>query len=162
MIVIVGAEPVVKSQVPVEIVVTEEDLAPVKPVEPEMVAAAIQTLDIPLENSVLIPIINNDTIDLIETLEEKLPEVPKSRPIVVGELSEPVSFDVIEIPVLSALGSSTPLINDLVDVAVDIIFTTKAVTGTTSSTSIGSRRKTNNFRGNLLFKESHNNTEIPT
>ena len=95
-------------------------------------------LDIPLQESILLPIINDDNVDLVETLEEKLPEVPKSRPIVIGDLSEPVDFDVIKIPVLTEMGSSAPLINDLVDAAVEIIYTTKAVTGTTSASTTGS------------------------
>ena len=42
--VIVGAEPVVQSKIPEEVDVTEEDLLPVEPVEPELVAAAIESL----------------------------------------------------------------------------------------------------------------------
>ena len=42
--VIVGAEPVVQSKIPEEVDVTEEDLLPVEPVEPELVAAAIGSL----------------------------------------------------------------------------------------------------------------------
>ena len=42
--VIVGAEPVVQSKIPEEVDVTEDDLFPVKPVEPVLVAAAIESL----------------------------------------------------------------------------------------------------------------------
>ena len=94
--------------------------------------------DLPLEESILLPIITDENVNLVETLEEKLPEVPKSRPIVIGDLSVPVDFDVIKIPVLSEMGSSAPLINDLVDAAVEIVYTTKAVTGTTSASTTGS------------------------
>ena len=95
-------------------------------------------LDIPLQESILLPIISDENVDLVEILEEKLPEVPKSRPIVIGDLSEPVNFDVIKIPVLTEMGSSAPLINDLVDAAVEIVYTTRAVTGTTSASTTGS------------------------
>ena len=56
----------------------------------------------------------------------------------IGDLSEPVNFDVIKIPVLTEMGSSAPLINDLVDAAVEIVYTTRAVTGTTSASTTGS------------------------
>ena len=97
-------------------------------------------LDIPLQESILLPIISDENVDLVEILEEKLPEVPKSRPIVIGDLSEPVNFDVIKIPVLTEMGSSAPLINDLVDAAVEIVYTTRAVTGTTSASTTGSSK----------------------
>ena len=56
----------------------------------------------------------------------------------IGDLSEPVNFDVIKIPVLTEMGSSAQLINDLVDAAVEIVYTTRAVTGTTSASTTGS------------------------
>ena len=92
-----------------------------------------------MEESVVIPVIQQGTQDLPTVLSSALPGLASTMPIAIGPFDTDLPYDTIDVTDVGELQANTALKNNIVDTLVNVIFTTvqpsttKIVTTTTAT-----------------------------